>query len=98
MRRDFLRNRPPRPWPKASPKSIWGSLNLDVDFEARKTPEIITKDVKVSVPMLFIKKMMRRGLVTERHPAEADEREIADAMLRFTEQNLCRGIRAKTYD
>jgi len=98
MRRDWLKNRPPRPWPKPTPKSIWGSLNLDVDFETRKTPEVVTKDVTLRVPVRFIKKMMRRGLFTDRHPQEADEREIADTMLRFTEENLCRGIRAKSYE
>ena len=95
MRRDFLRDRPPRPWDK--PSSIWGSLSLSVDEPKQKPGETAIK-VGVSVRQQILNAMARQGFVTRNQAEKKYAQAISAGILRILEEEFYGRVRAYRKD
>ncbi len=97
MRRDWLRDRPPRPWTK--PSGIWGNLSLATDgiFAPKPKPGETTIEAVVKVPEQICKGLARRGHISRKQIENKDAVAIGNGLLKAVEKEVYGSVRSRRY-
>lgn len=90
MRRDFLRDRPPRPWDGGS---FWSNLSLSVD-EPKRKPGETSIPVSGEVRLQLANALARKGFLRHSQVDQKDSTAIFNGMISALEDKIYGGVRA----